>query len=83
MLRTLRAALAEREAVTQAHMELRAQAEDKLAEAVGVIHRIVENHMARLTERGILVYGQPVADTGFVEALKFLAGIDEKEGERG
>ena len=47
-----------------------------LAEAVGVIRRITENHAARLTERGILVYGKPVANTGFVEALEFLASLD-------
>ena len=42
-------------------------------EAERHLRTILDNHHARLTERGILVWGQPVAETGFAEALRFLA----------
>lgn len=46
------------------------------AEAEPVIRRIVENHDARLADRGILVYDQPFSDTGFVPAIHWLAAWD-------
>jgi hypothetical protein len=50
-----------------------AELETEVAGADAIVRTIIENHFARITERGILVHGQPVADTGFVPAIRWLA----------
>ena len=76
----LRALLAALDADPWQTARLEAEADAKEAESI--IRTIVENHFARITERGVLVYGQPVAYTGFAAAIHWLARRDAEKGER-
>ena len=51
-----------------------------IGEAAKIIRRIVTNHDARITERGVLVYGRPSVSTGFVEAIEWLRRYDAARG---
>ena len=57
----------------------------EVREAAEIIRRIVTNHDARITERGVLVYGQPCMSTGFVEAIEWLSRYDAalRGGQKG
>ena len=56
-----------------------------IGEAAKIIRRIVTNHDARITERGVLVYGRPCMSTGFVEAIEWLSRYDAalRGGQKG
>ena len=58
---------------------------DAVREAAERLRRIVTNHDARITERGVLVYGQPCMSTGFVEAIEWLSRYDAalRGGQKG
>ena len=56
-----------------------------IGEAAKIIRRIVTNHDARITERGVLVYGRPSVSTGFVDAIEWLRRYDAalRGGQKG
>lgn len=49
---------------------------NEVAEAAEIIRAILTGHSARLSERGVLIYGQPLQSTGFPAAIEWLRRYD-------
>ena len=53
---------------------------DAVREAAEIIRAILTGHSARLSERGVLIYGPPRSNTGFPAAIEWLRRYDAARG---